>query len=299
MKEPKLTPEERRLLDRLADGGKRKRVRLHDEPLPVTVIKPVPNNVPKTEHNLTMLEERFVHEYTKHYDMVRAAIDAGYPPSRSTHYARTLLKDRRVKDYLAQVEANRLKRLRVDGDYLLNRILQIALADPNELVEVWIPPCRYCWGKNSLFQYTHAEMEGRLEAFQQWRPEYRGDKRPPFDEEGGSGYDIDQPPNPQCPNCKGRGNSQNPIVHYKDSRFLSPDGRALYAGAESTRNGFKFISRNQDAAWGFLAKFAERWLEGQGKKPVTFDPEQMTTEDLDSVLEFAQELGLDDDDLLA
>lgn len=308
MKEPKLTPEERRLLNKLSGGEPspapisnktRHRERLHDYPVPIKG----PLLEQSSHKPMSKLEQNFVHYYTSHYDQVRAAREAGYPAGRAPHYAREVLSKPEVRQAIANLEVARLKRLRVDGDYLLNRILQIALADPNELVQVRIPPCRYCYGKSHLYQRTYAEEEGLLELYNRGytkqpdgtvRRLKKGD--PPFDEAGGGGYDNDLPPNPECPQCHGRGEANRPIIHFKDSRYLTPDGRALYAGAKATKDGFELVMRNQDAAWSFLARFADSWLQQQRAPMGSFDPGEMTTEDLKRVIESAKEMGYTDDD---
>jgi len=250
------------------------------------------------------MEWNFIHYYTAHYDQTRAAREAGYPAGRAHIYSRQILEKPEIRQAIANLEANRLKRLRVDGDYLLNRILQIALADPNELVQVRIPPCRYCYGKGHQYQRTHAEFERAYELFNRGyiqtptgevRRLRKGD--PPFDEGGGSDYDNDLPPNPECPQCHGRGEANRPIIHFKDSRYLTPDGRALYAGAKVNKDGFELVMRNQDAAWSFLARFAESWLSQQRAAVSSWDPGEMTTEDLERVIDSAKEMGyLDSDD---
>jgi phage terminase small subunit len=284
MKEPRLTPEERELLDKLArraDGEEgsrtRNRPRLNNQ-LPY----PRSDRQLTTGTELSKLKQEFVYRYTTYYNPTRAAIDAGYPPARAHITARNLLQEQEVIDAIAELEMNRRKRLDIDGDQILKQLALIATADLNEVLEVRIPPCRYCYGKNNLYQRTFAEMERALELYNRGytalsdetvRRRRNGDSL--FDEQGGAGYDPDLPPNPDCPECRGRG--QEPVVHYKDSRFLSPAGRALLAGVKSTRNGFEVTTHSQLAALSMFARMAAR--------APPRNVEDMTEDELDAFLE--------------
>jgi len=251
----KAEKDQRRLLANLT--GERRRERLYDEPLPFEVTKaPIPDHIPDAG-GLSPRKRRFVAAYTTHYMPSKAVIDAGYPARTSTVTARALLREPRVRDAIDEIERVRLRELKVDGDYVLARILQIAFADPRSLVQLRVPPCRHCWGDNNEYQRTHAEMETDLDNHENSRSRHR----PPFDPKGGAGYDIDAAPNPDCPNCFGRGDAENPRVLFTDTDSLTPEGKALYAGARIKNGTAEVMMRDQGAAMGFLQRFAERFLE--------------------------------------
>jgi len=249
---------EKELVERLHSEAKSQRVRLYDDELPKAVIpKVIDLDTYPSLSKLKKIDQRFVHKYTSHYNKARAAIEAGYRPAKAHITAHELLQIPTVKEAVAEIERDRLRRMKIDGDYVLAKIVQIALADPSELVEVWVPPCRYCWGTNHEYHRTFGEFNEDFEAY--CKSSMRN--KPPFEEKGGDGYDTNQPPNPECPNCFGRGLSESPLVHFKDSRFLSPGAKAIYAGAKKTKSGFELLMRDQSAAMGFLQRFSERLLE--------------------------------------
>ncbi|GGD30206.1 hypothetical protein [Sinisalibacter lacisalsi] len=86
--------------------------------------------------------------------------------------------DRGVEDRLAGIEAELLDALEIG---------------PAGLYEVWRAPCRYCWGRAHLYQWTtRREYHEALE-----RAVARGVPRPHAD--GGFGYRADGAPNSACP----------------------------------------------------------------------------------------------------
>lgn len=269
------------------------RVQLYDDELPA----PPPEvsrswNYGRTRPDeLSKIEMDFCWRWTSHYNAARAAMQAGYDPARASVYARRLLADSRIQKQVALIEADRLRRMRFDGDRFLAEELLLATADVTQLQECWIPPCRHCWGKNFQYQRTHAEFE---EAFESWMrlPDKRRrqgsttadlgygdvlvyddtDKKIPFDQKGGDGYDVEQPPNPACPNCFGRGMEipgYGSVVHIrqKDTRELSGIGKLLFAGAKHGPRGPEVMVRDRDAArhrlMTMVAKFLELRAAGQ------------------------------------
>jgi len=310
--------------------ARRKRVFLYDDELPNSSVR-LPSSR-RDETGLSKIEQRFCELYTAHYDGNRAATEAGYAPGRAWLMAARLLKDSRIRRRIAAIEADRLRRMRFDGDLFLARELVLAQADVTELIESWIPPCRYCWGRNNEYQRTHAEFQGDWDEWMRMparasrrggRPAtlntsfgdvlvYDGDgAKLPFDERGGDGFDPGQPPNPGCPNCRGRGQEDPergtiPYIRLKDSRQLSEAGRILYAGVRRTPRGLEQLVQNQDAArsrlMGMLTKFLELRATGAAIPPeqpaigfqmglisgvadlLTADPRSMSDRQLDQLL---------------
>lgn len=279
------------------DKPSTKRVRLYDEPLPAvppTQGKTIDNR--KGPDGLSAIEERFCRHYTSYYEPTKAAIWAGYTPGRAGLTAHKLLSKPSVKLRIAAIEADRLRRLKFDGDLFLARELTLAQADVTELIEAWIPPCRYCWGRNFEYQRTHAEFQEDFEAWCRMPDQQKSKRRAaiavsygealvydggggkiPFDQKGGDGYDPSQPPNPACPNCHGRGNENPemgtiPYIRLKDSRYLSDTGRILYAGMENTQRGVKQLLQNQDAARHRLMTMMGHFLELRSNSPTAQQP---------------------------
>lgn len=117
------------------------------------------------------------------------------------------------------------------------------VADRNEISELRIIPCRYCWGIDNKYQETPSEHQKRRDAYDEralelsemnpgaWR------RMRPFDERGGVGYTIHRRPNPECAECFGVGKEM--VVH-KDTRDLSPEARMIYEGI-GIKNGLPAV----------------------------------------------------------
>lgn len=312
----------------MSDKPRRRRVQLYDEPLPFAAT--VRSTTIRDTDGLSKMENLFCQRYTAHYEKNRAALEAGYPPARTHVIAHRLLQETRIKRRIVVIETDRLRRTKFDGDTFLARELLLATADVGELIETWIPPCRYCWGLNSEYQRTHAEFQEAWDEYMRL-PEKRRRGIPafadfgygmvavyddtggklPFDQKGGDGYDPSQPPNPGCPNCRGRGHEHPergsvPYIRIKDSRFLSDTGRALYAGIKVGPRGFEQLLHDQSAArarlMAMLGKFLDlRALDQQplnGQAALTFsmglkssiadliscDPQSLSDGQLDALL---------------
>lgn len=314
------------------DRPSSRRVRLYDEELPAPGIRAADRpDVHKDPNNgLRQIEIRFCHHFNAYSEPAKAAIWAGYRPQSAAKTAHKLLNDPRIKRYIAALEADQLRRLRFDADKFMAREIMRAEGDPSEVVEVWVPPCRYCWGINHEYQRTYAEFLEDWEAWVRLPDEVRRvrhsqlsmsygqvlvydseNKKVPFDQKGGDGYDSAQPPNPSCPNCHGRGledpeRGTVPYVRIKPTAYMSETGRALYAGAKHGPRGVEIAIQNQDAArgrlMGMFAKFldlkASGGLQQEGGGPTSFqmgliapvanlltdDPASMSNAQLDALL---------------
>lgn len=147
----------------------------------------------------------------------------------------------RVRELMAMaVSANEVKVADV-----LRRYMDIAYADPNELVSVIRHCCRYCHGKGHKYQWTPAQFEAAKR-----RADEDTKTREP-DPAGGTGYDMRLDPHPDCPECHGMGEATI-VMH--DTRKLSRQARALYAGAKETKLGTEVIMHSQMDAWQAIAR---------------------------------------------
>lgn len=173
----------------------------------------------------------------------QAAIKAGFSPQSASQQASRALNNEKVKACIADLRKLRDERLQLQADDVLKRWVQIADADPNELIELRRRCCRYCYGTDHKYQRTPAEREA---AYTGWdKTTKAGDTRDPFNEMGGLGFDARKDPHPECPECFGEGVV---VVFPKDTRLLSEAARRLFAGVETTKDGLKIKLRDQDAA---------------------------------------------------
>lgn len=310
------------------DRKRRKRVLLYPNELPAPVINNQRDDTRRSSpEGLSRIEIEFCLKWRAYGERARAAIEAGYSPSGADQKARMLLRDPRIQRYLAIMDADSLRRQRFDGDEFLAREVLLATTPMSELQEVWIPPCRFCWGRNNEYQRTYAEFSEDLEKWMR-QPEKRrrglalnlelsvgnvlvyddSDKKLPFDQRGGDGYDPEQPPNPACPNCHGRGNEHPergsiPYIRLRDTRELSAAGKMLFAGIKNTGRGLEMLVHSQEAArgrlMGMLGKFLELRAGAQQASTagvlemgvnsaiaglLSYDPKNLSDEELDALL---------------
>lgn len=138
---------------------------------------------------------------------------------------------------------------------VLRQYLQRLHADPRDVVEVRVSPCRYCWGKGHLWQHTDGELaRARARHAERAQKAQDNDKPAPpaFDEEGGGGFDARRPPNDKCPSCAGAG---HPRVVLHDSRGYGEGALALFEGVKETKEGLEVKLASRDDALEKVARF--------------------------------------------
>lgn len=238
---------------RLNDPTPKKRKRLFD-PLPFPK-REGPLGTTHTHHKAeyadrcSPLEEKFIRAFlANHRRAETAAILAGISAKSAALHARGILRRPRVQQRLAELELESLKRMELDADKLIRTEYLLATSSViDELYITLVPPCRFCWGENNRFQYTHGEFEKRFDDHMALTDKAKRAKGP-VDEKGGSGFDIEADPNPECPNCFGRGDILKPIVVPKPLHELSQRGRMLIAGFKIKDGMIEYQIRDQDGA---------------------------------------------------
>lgn len=106
--------------------------------------------------------------------------------------------------------------------------VDVATADPNEIVRVVARCCRYCHGSKGRYQWIDDDeyMKACVDALDAQQPV-------PTDD-GGYGFNGGLEPNPICAHCYGVGIEQTII---SDTTKLTGKARKLYAGAKQDRFG--------------------------------------------------------------
>lgn len=248
---------------------KRPRSRLYDDELPAAsyhgAVIPYSEDTKRTgDDGLSNIERRFIHFFRAEGRNIEvAAVKAGYAPTSAYERGCRLMRQHRIKKALAVLDAESLRRQNLDIDAVVRGQYIRATASVTECYDIIVPPCRFCWGINHLYQRTHAEMEKDFEEYntQPIKRNRDGSERPkpPFDEKGGAGYNIHREPNPDCPNCFGLPHpDRQPIFLPKEDHLLTPEARMLLAGAVSKNGVIELKFRDQDAAAGqFLTTFRE------------------------------------------
>jgi phage terminase small subunit len=277
----------------LSDQTKPKRVRLYDEPLPVEVTRHPQDKYVKGTSGLTKPDERFCQEYTASYDRIAAQLAAGdVPASSAPGKAAKRLADPRIQKRIQEIESARAEKLEIKGELVYARIALRGLSESLPY-EVWIPPCRYCYGTNHLYQRTHGEFEEDFEAYNKSRRL----NKPPFDQKGGSGYNFFEIPNEKCPNCFGRGDWNHPVIKPISTIFMTPEQRALFAGIKLKDGRLEqVLTHDQKTERAILARQFERLDDDEKQRQagklgnLTDMFEKMTPDELESFIAQGQEL---------
>ncbi len=194
--------------------------------------------------------ERFVFEFVKDLNGTQAAIRAGYGRSSADSEAARLMADPDVQAAVKALQDERARELKLEANEVLRHLVELAIADPNELIQHRRGCCRHCHGNLFGYQRTPAEMErdrAAHEAAERERQRKDPERHQPrvFDEAGGVGYDPRREPHEDCPECFGEGVER---IHLADTRHLSGPARRLYAGVKQTKDGVQVLMRDQDKA---------------------------------------------------
>ena len=229
--------------------------------------------------NLTIKQQRFVTEYLRCGNATQAyrvAYDcSNMKPETVGRKAHELIQHGKISAQLASANKSwRESTLETLRD-AHRELIDIHLADPNELTQHRRLGCRHCNGVNFAYQWKHqAEFSAAIAKavdINADRTLMRPKRKPlpmPTDT-GGYGFKANADPHPDCPECDGEGVGN---VYVADTRKLSPRGRKLFAGVKQTKDGLQVLMRDQDGALQALIKLlAEK--EAKPPAPVTADGE--------------------------
>lgn len=195
---------------------------------------------PNPDAPLTARQQAFVQEYLVDLNGTQAAIRAGYSKATAESQASRLLTNVKVQEAIAAGQARRSEKTAITAEMVLERYWMIATANPNELVQFRRTNCRYCYGDDHQYQWRD---EGEFVAAMR-RAQEDGDKVKPNDD-GGYGFNPTLHPHPKCPKCYGEGIGTS---HPMDTRNLSPQALALFAGVKQTKEGLEIKMHDQLSA---------------------------------------------------
>lgn len=203
--------------------------------------------------------EAFIASYLRHFNAARAAREAGFEPKNAGRHGWQLLREPEVREAVNEALGKRIEKQKTEVDEVLNRWLAIARADPNELMQLRRVCCRYCHGKDGRRQRTQGERDKEYAQWARDRAAYEkvgldlstGDFQD-FDEQGGIGYNATREPVAECFECFGDGVES---TYFADTREVSPDARALFAGVKTTKDGIEVKVHSQEKAWEYIARY--------------------------------------------
>lgn len=213
---------------------------------------------PKGE--LTPRDEVFRDEYLIDLNPYRAAKAAGYAETtariRSYGWVKNPEEKPELYRQIKEAMKDRSERTGITADKVLERYWQIAQADPNELTQVRRVNCRHCNGVNHQYQWKDEkeyelilqEVIAEEKKIQKDDPDYRAVY--PTDD-GGYGFIPIAMPHEDCPKCYGEGKVD---IYFGDTRYLSPQAQALFAGVKTTKDGIEVKMHDQKTALDQVAR---------------------------------------------
>jgi phage terminase small subunit len=135
----------------------------------------------------------------------------------------------------------------ISAAQLLQDHVDIANADPNELISNLKDCCRHCYGQDFAYEFESMDHYSRaVQANEALPPVMRVEVAC-----GGFEYRPDREPNPCCPYCFGRGIDTQVL---RDTTKLSAGARKLYKGVKITKTGIEVLMHDQQAARQEIAK---------------------------------------------
>ena len=192
----------------------------------------------------------FMYYYAISDNATDAAYKAGYAASVAETGANLLRKNPTIREGVQWLREQRAARIGIEGDDLMRLWISRLTFDVNEIMEYRVSCCPYCWTPDPARPLrTPAGVEYEREKWNQDRLKILR-LNPEADPGEYPGYDLPfwdkrRPPNPDCPNCIGRGYGERVL---KDTRHLSPAARAAYEGIEQGAKGevnIKLTSREK------------------------------------------------------
>ena len=255
-----------------------------------------PNSKPKTppakqtrakstvnaqDEGLTPKQAAFVQEYLVDLNATQAAIRAGYSKATADSQASRLLTIVKVQAAIKDAKAKRAEATAITAEMVLARYWMIATANPNDLVQFRRVNCRFCYGDDHAYQWKDDE-----EFLRAVRLAKANDDPMPTDE-GGYGFAPNLHPHPKCPSCHGEGYGES---FAQDTRHLSPQAQALYAGVKQTKEGLEIKMHDQLAALTNVARHLGMFndkltLKGDPENPLALLIQQMGASSLPVVQE--------------
>jgi phage terminase small subunit len=239
---------------------------------------------------LSRIERRFRDEYLIDLNGTRAVLRCGFRGKRPDVKASKMLARPHVRAAIDKAIAERAERTRISADQVVSEWEAIARADAGEISEYRRECCRYCWGAGHRYQHTPAEMERRRAEHDRLVQEAGkvpdAKPVPTFNELGGVGFNPHRAPHPECPECFGEGVGRE---YFHDTRHLSADGRALFAGVKVTKEGVEIKTHSKDRALEALGRHLgmdKKLLELTGKNggPIEHrDVDSLTDVELEAI----------------
>lgn len=189
---------------------------------------------------LTDKQRKFVEHYARFRNGTQAythAYDTNGTYETRRNGGAELLKKPEIQAAIKARQLAATQETGIDVGWLLQRFIDVATADPRELIGLKVGCCRYCYGENFGYQWREREYLEKLEEAEQLarevKPFQQSTVRYP-DIAGGFGFNATYPPRPDCPQCHGEGVER---VVPRDTDNLSDQAALLYGGVKRKADG--------------------------------------------------------------
>ena len=223
----------------------------------------------------------FIAEYLSDLNGTQAAIRAGYAPTDARSRGSKLLAKTEIAAIVQAHVEDRIERIRMTRERVLDAYADIAEVDANELSEHRRVCCRHCHGAYDPMtgararQVTPAEIVRNKKAWDEKRAGILASKGGKdigeYPEEAGDWYNKKLPINPDCNECFGDGVGE---VVLKDTRTVSRRARMAYQGVKEGKDGIEIKSVGRAEALTVLAKH-HKIFDDSPTTTVTFDAAEL------------------------
>lgn len=212
---------------------------------------------------LTAIQQRFVEHYLRYRNATQAYRSAASKPDIAYNTAAQegakLLRDERVQAAIRQGAKEAFKDTSASVGWLLQRFLDIATADPRELIGLKVGCCRYCYGDGHGYQWREREYLEAVDKAEHEARQGRNDVRLP-DIAGGFGFNATRPPLDACPQCHGEGVER---LVPRDTDTLSDQALLLYGGVKMKQGGaYEIVVADRAKALEMVGKIMGAFTEG-------------------------------------
>lgn len=165
-----------------------------------------------------------------------------------------------VRERVRELLAEGAQRAIITVAEVLRAQVEIASANPADVVRVSEHNCRHCHGVDGLYQWrdqdefaTACARELDLAAEMKRVPKMPSDA-------GGYGFTVHRRPSPECESCRGVG---EPAVHITDSSLLTGPAAKLLKSVRQDRFGAITVElHDQQAAWDKIARILGAYKDG-------------------------------------
>jgi len=194
---------------------------------------------------LTAKKQAFVDHYAVHRDGPAAyrhafTVRAGTSDKSVSNAASKLLANPEIVATLDETVANAAATsptVFTVADALA-KWLEIATADPRELIGLRVGCCRHCHGEGGGYQWHEREYLAACDRSE-------AEAKPLPDIAGGFGFNHTLDPNPDCWKCRGEGLER---VVPRDTSKLTPSALLLYGGVKQKRDGVEIVIADRTKA---------------------------------------------------